>query len=138
MMRDCLHKRSGNQHQTGTKTMGNLAAASHDRQLAFAYKYVVGYCRSGKGSGTGPKLTITVGGTEVWSRQLQLSSEDYPYDGGCGGRSNNYSPTQSSAFKVPANVGGSAVLKMQCWDRNIHVVGEGISCSSGGVIPHHT
>merc|ERR1719231_1337723 len=68
-------QRSGDQHQTGTKTMGNLAAASHDRNLAFAYKYVVGYCRSGKGSGTGPKLSITVGGTEVWSRQLQMSSE---------------------------------------------------------------
>ena len=119
--------RSGNQQHTGGKTMGTLPASSAIRTVAFKYKYVVGYC-SKKGQGTGPVLSIKVSGQEVWSRQLKLASDDYPYDKNCGGNPKNYSPVQTSLMTIPAGVAGTVHLSMVAKDRNIHVVGLGMSC----------
>ena len=121
--------RSGNQHHIGGRTLGTLPASSSIRTVVFKYKYVVGYC-SRKGHGTGPVLSIKVSGRQLWTRQIKLASEDYPYDGGCGGNPHNYSPVQTSLMTIPAGVGGSVHLSMAVKDRNIHVVGLGISCSS--------
>ena len=123
--------RSGNQHDMGGKDMGTLLSSSSTRTVTFRYKYVVGFC-SKKGKGTGPVLSITVGGKKVWTLQLDLAVQDYPYDKKCGGGPKNYSPVQSSRIKIPAGVGGKVHLSMTVKDRNIHVVGYGVSCAPAG------
>ena len=83
--------------------------------------------------GTGPTLKLTVGNTEVWKIQINLQTGDYPYDTGCGApsdKADKYSPWQEATFGVPADVGGSMVLTMIGTDRNIHVIGDGLQCTS--------
>jgi len=109
--------------------MGNLPPVAFDRPVTFKYKYVLGYCRL-KGKGTGPVLTITIGGKKVWARAINLAAgEDYPYDKGCGGKPTNYSPIQSSSMVIPKSAGGEVKLSMVVKDRNIHVVGDSLKCS---------
>ena len=130
--------RSGNQNQNNKRTLGNLPGSSASRTVQFKYKYVVGYCGK-KGSGTAPTFTLTVGGTKRWSRTLNLKTEDYPYDRGCGGDRNKYSPTQTATFYVPKNTKAqSIVLALTIRSRNLHVVGQGIfvsNCAGGGGSP---
>merc|ERR1712050_208752 len=85
-------------------------------------------CRQQRGEGTGPTLKIKVGGTQVWTKQIDLSTEDQPWDRACGGAPNNYGDKRVE-FSVPANTGGHVELIMEVKDRNIHVVGEGIQCT---------
>merc|ERR1712166_841611 len=118
--------RSGNQNVSNTKTLGNLPGSSASRTVQFKYKYVVGYCGK-KGEGSAPTFTLTVGGTKRWSRILNLKTEDYPYDRGCGGDRNKYSPTQTATFTVPKNTKAqSIILALTIKSRNLHVVGQGV------------
>lgn len=87
--------RSGNQYQTGSKSLGSTLAAPVAREVAFQYKYVVGYCPR-KHAGTGPTLQMTIGGREVWKHQINLATGDYPWDRNCGGHPHNYSPMQTA------------------------------------------
>ena len=76
-------------------------------------------------------MQLNVGSKQVWKRQLDLTTEDYPYDTGCGASAeieNKYSPEQIAKFSIPEGVGGSAVLIMIGTDRNIHVLGNGLQC----------
>merc|ERR1711871_1700152 len=125
--------RSGNQHQTGSRSLGNMPSCSSVRTVTFKYKYVVGYCTHGKHAGTGPTLEMKVGSTVVWRHQINLATGDYPYDAPCGGNPRNYSPIQTATLTIPAGVGGDARLYMIVANRNIHVVGYGIQ--SAGASP---
>merc|ERR1712050_98023 len=91
-------------------------------------------CRQQQGEGTGPTLKIKVGGTQVWTKQIDLSTEDQPWDRACGGASHGYGDKRVE-FSVPANTGGHVELIMEVKDRNIHVVGEGIQCAEATATP---
>ena len=57
--------------------------------------------------GNGPTLQLNVGSKQVWKRQLDLNTEDYPYDTGCGASAeieNKYSPEQEQSPTLLANV----------------------------------
>ena len=76
-------------------------------------------------------MQLNVGSKQVWKRQLELNTEDYPYDTVCGAPAaieNKYSPEQTAKFSIPQGVGGSMVLTMIGTDRNIHVLGNGVQC----------
>ena len=127
--------RAGNQHQTHSHYIGKLPASKTTQTLVFKYRYIVGYCGR-KGLGTGPKLSITVGSTQRWTTQIDLTKADYPYDRGCGGAPNKFSPiTTSRPFTLPAHEARETVtLKVTMADRNLHVIGLGIfdaKCGSG-------
>jgi len=123
--------RSGNQHQSTSQYLGSFEASLTDRKFVFKYKYVVGYTRQ-KGQGTGPTLRLVAGSpSEIWKRQIDLANGgDYSWDRVCGGHPHNYSPEQSATFTVPAGLEGSMVLQMIATDRNIHVVGLGLTDES--------
>ena len=103
--------RAGNARGENTRTVCaddvNIAAGT---TVAFKYKYVVGYCGK-KGEGIGPTLTLIVAGKEVWKKQIDLKTADYPWDGGCGGNPRNYSPTQTATFKADTALKGKVQLK---------------------------
>jgi len=122
--------RSGGLNHVGHRGMGNLPAAAFDRPVTFKYKYVLGYC-SAKGKGTGPVLSIMIGGKKVWNRAINVAAgEDYPYDRGvCGGDPKKYSPIQSSSMVIPKGAGGEVKLSWVVKDRNIHIVGDSFKCS---------
>ena len=124
--------RSGGQHQTKTLELGNIKPPPEAWTYNFKYKYIIGYCTT-KGKGNGPTLQLNVGSKQVWKRQLDLNTEDYPYDTGCGASAeieSKYSPEQTAKFSIPKGVGGSMVLTMIGTDRNIHVLGNGLQCPS--------
>lgn len=114
--------RAGNRHETRTKEIGHVL---EEGTYVFRYRYVVGYC-SAKHQGTGPTLKLKLGTTELWSRQLDLATDDYPYDTSCGGCSTCYSAEQEAVFSTSEN--GAIILEVAMGDRNIEVVGSGFSC----------
>jgi hypothetical protein len=64
---------------------------------------------------------------------IDVAAADYPYDSGCGGCSSCYSPIQVANFTVPGSyTRGNAWLRVVMGSRNIHLVGLGLSWSSGG------
>ena len=76
-------------------------------------------------------MQLNVGSKQVWKKQLDLNTEDYPYDTVCGAPAaieNKYSPEQTAKFSIPEGAGGSIVLTMIGTDRNIHVLGNGLQC----------
>jgi hypothetical protein len=122
--------RSGNQYQNNARNLGTVPRATAAQTLTFKYKYVLGYC-PGKGKGNGPTLTVKVAGKTVWTKTIDVRTADYPYDRGCGGAPNKYSPTQTASFTAPA-AGGAARLELTVRNRNIHVVGMGMCAAAGG------
>ena len=116
---------------TRTITLGNIEQAQQAWGYTFQFKYINGYCKK-RGQGTGPTLKIKVGMEEVWKRQLDMKTEDYPYDAWCGAPaavSKKYSPLQTAHFSIPKDVGGPLTLTLIGTDRNIHVLGNGLQCS---------
>merc|ERR1712216_365855 len=93
--------RSGNQYQNNARNLGTIPRATAAQTLTFKYKYVLGYCPR-KGKGNGPTLTVKVAGKTVWTKTIDVRTADYPYDRGCGGAPNKYSPTQTASFTAPA------------------------------------
>ena len=122
------HCCTGAQNQAGQKTVCNSTSipSGSSKTIQFHYKYVLGSC-SKKGQGTGPTLSLAIGSKEVWTKQINTTTEDYPYDMSCGGSPTLYSPMRTATFTVKGPMTGAVVLKAKQADRSIHVVGLGMN-----------
>ena len=120
--------RTGTTPQVGQKMVCNSTSipSGSSKTIQFQYKYVLGSC-SKKGQGTGPTLSLAIGSKEVWTKQINIATEDYPYETSCGGSPTAYSPVRTATFTVKGPMTGAVVLKAKQSDRNIRVVGLGMN-----------
>ena len=117
---------STSSHCLGQKTIcSNVGTIASGSKVTFRFRYILGYCTSTSSRGTGPRLTLEIGGTQIWTKDINVNGgEDYPFDTACGGSATNFSPTQTVTVAVPSTVSGALVLKVYMVDRNIEVRGE--------------
>ena len=118
-----INKGDPNKGQKAVCSSASIPSGS--KTIQFQYKYVLASCTK-KGQGTGPTLSLALEGEEVWTYQIDVASEDYPFETSCGGSPTAYSPVRTATFTVQGPVTGDVVLKAKQADRIIHVVGLGM------------